>query len=119
MSSPAIPAGLVKAPKPKSNLQLKLSGNLESLDLKSSLPLSPTFFAKFGKFQCCCLLQIINLFFADFSDLSLLRLPADVEEIISNLSIHNSDSEELIFQFEHDFRSGSKGQSSRPEQCVY
>src|SRR5699024_8175050 len=49
MSSPAIPAGLVKAPKPKANLQLKLSGNLESLDLKSSLPLSPTFFAKFGK----------------------------------------------------------------------
>lgn len=48
MSSPAITAGLVKAPKPKSNLQLKLSGNLESLDLKSSLPLSPTFFAKFG-----------------------------------------------------------------------
>ncbi len=48
MSSPAIPAGLVKAPKPKPNLQLKLSGNLESLDLKSSLPLSPTFFAKFG-----------------------------------------------------------------------
>lgn len=56
----------------------------------------------------------------DFSDLSLLRLPAEVEEIISNLSIHTSDSEELIFQFEHDF-PGSKAaqQSNRPQQCVY
>ena len=54
MSSPAITAGITVAtkPKPKPNLQLKLSGNLESLDLKSSLPLSPTFFAKFGMFVC-------------------------------------------------------------------
>ncbi|KAI2805837.1 hypothetical protein BLOT_004842 [Blomia tropicalis] len=104
MSSPAITvAGLVKAPKPKSNLQLKLSGNLESLDLKSSLPLSPTFFAKF-----------------DFSDLSLLRLPVEVEEIISNLPIHNSDSEELIFLFEQELTCLNKTQSeTRPEQCVY
>lgn len=47
MSSPIISATI--KPKPKMNLQLKLSGNLESLDLRSSLPLSPTFFAKFGK----------------------------------------------------------------------
>ncbi len=60
--------------------------------------------------------MLIQIFITDFSDLSLLRLPADVEEIISNLSIHNSDSEELIFQFEQDFQSRSKAQS---EQCVY
>lgn len=47
MSSPIISATV--KPKPKVNLQLKLSGNLESLDLRSSLPLSPTFFAKFGE----------------------------------------------------------------------
>lgn len=46
MSSPAISVNA--KPKPKPAMQLKLSGNLESLDLKSSLPLSPTFFAKFG-----------------------------------------------------------------------
>ena len=49
MSSPAV-TGLPLKPKTKPNLSLKLSGNLESLDLKSSLPLSPTFFAKFGNF---------------------------------------------------------------------
>lgn len=50
MSSPAISVNIANIkPKPKPNLQLKLSGNLESLDLKSSLPLSPTFFAKLGK----------------------------------------------------------------------
>lgn len=49
MSSPIISVtGVITKQKPKPNLTLKLSGNLESLDLKSSLPLSPTFFAKFG-----------------------------------------------------------------------
>lgn len=51
MSSPIISVtGVIAKQKPKPNLTLKLSGNLESLDLKSSLPLSPTFFAKFGKY---------------------------------------------------------------------
>lgn len=56
----------------------------------------------------------------DFSDLSLLRLPVEVEEIISNLPIHNSDSEELIFLFEQELTCLNKTQSeTRPEQCVY
>lgn len=106
MSSPAISiTGVVKPPKPKANLSLKLSGNLESLDLKSSLPLSPTFFAKF-----------------DFSDLSLLRLPADVEEIISQ--IDHSVSDDLIFQFEKfsfekPSKKGAGGRTHQQEQCVY
>ena len=60
---------------------------------------------------------------ADFSDLSLLRLPAEVEEIISNLPLHSSDSEELIFQFEQEFSCSSNKPSSREarssEQFVY
>ncbi|KAH9426632.1 hypothetical protein DERP_002731 [Dermatophagoides pteronyssinus] len=104
MSSPAISvAGLVKPPKPKHNLTLKLSGNLESLDLKSSLPLSPTFFAKF-----------------DFSDISLLRLPADVEEIVSNIDYSITD--DIIEQFEKFYyekpSKHTKQQQQQQPQCV-
>ncbi|KAF7487671.1 Protein phosphatase 1 regulatory subunit 37 [Sarcoptes scabiei] len=98
MSSPVISvSGLVK-PKPKPNLTLKLSEDLESLDLKSSLPLSPTFFAKY-----------------DFCDLSLLRLPADVEEIVSNIDYSMSD--DLIFQFENfEIEKPSKHYPHQSEQ---
>ncbi|KAH9527428.1 hypothetical protein DERF_001442 [Dermatophagoides farinae] len=100
MSSPAISVtGLLKPQKPKPNLTLKLSGNLESLDLKSSLPLSPTFFAKF-----------------DFSDISLLRLPADVEEIISNIDYSISD--DLIFQFEKFYCDKPSKHEKQQQQCV-
>lgn len=50
MSSPALSIN-IKPKVVKKNIRLHLSGNLESLDLKSSLPMSPTFFAKFGRFS--------------------------------------------------------------------
>ena len=89
MSSPAV-TGLPLQPKKKPNLSLKLSGNLESLDLKSSLPLSPTFFAKFGKyfvFISTNPFSNILLFFVDFSDPALIRLSAEVEEITSRICL--------------------------------
>ena len=49
MSSPNLSQTTSAKPKVRPLSQLKQCINLESLDLKSSLPISPTFFARFGK----------------------------------------------------------------------
>lgn len=46
MSTPSL--SLTAPSKPKSNTKTKICRNLDSLDLKSSIPVSPTFFARFG-----------------------------------------------------------------------
>jgi len=48
MSTPSL--SLTAKPKPRPLREFKICTNLESLDLKSSLPVSPTFFARFGEF---------------------------------------------------------------------
>lgn len=48
MSTPSL--SVTAKPKQKPLREFKICTNLESLDLKSSLPVSPTFFARFGEF---------------------------------------------------------------------
>jgi len=47
MSTPSL--SLTAKPKPRPVREFKMCTNLESLDLKSSLPISPTFFGRFGQ----------------------------------------------------------------------
>lgn len=47
--------------------------------------------------------------------MSLLRLPVEVEEIIANLPLQSTDSEELIFNFDKLVKSSNE---HRQQECV-
>ncbi|CAG2184066.1 unnamed protein product, partial [Oppiella nova] len=65
--------------KVRPSLQFKPYTHLESLDLKSSLPISPTFFGRF-----------------EFPDPLLLKLPPEVDDIISKFGDCDSNPMQVI-----------------------
>ena len=65
----------------------------------------------------------LSIFFCllDFSDISLLRLPADVEEIVSNIDYSITD--DIIEQFEKFYyekpsKHTKQQQQQQQQQCV-